>query len=78
MKQYFTLDPTRALSLSLALASAPFSFPYLFVLDPVSFSLPSKLLTELCLYELYHKRSRDRINFLPSPGEVGRLPQIFA
>lgn len=70
MKQYFTLDPScsRSPFPLLLFPRRAFSFPFT-ILDLVS---PSpKLSAEQCLHELHHKRSRGRINFLPSPGEIG-------
>ena len=59
MKQYFTLDPFRAAS-SFFLSFLFFSFALFSVSLPISLSLSlsPKLLTEHCLHELHHKRSR--------------------
>lgn len=79
MKQYFTLDLFRATLLSLLLSFFSFSLSFSFFPLSLFVDLPlrSKLLGEHCLHELHYKRN-GRINFLPLPEEIERLPQIFA
>lgn len=78
MKQYFTLDLFRA-TFFLSLSSFSFfSFVLCFVFSysRSRFSLLSCSASTVCTNCTTNVAGR--INFLPSPGEIGRLSQIFA